>query len=180
MAGYEICQPASIAYSGTSASIVGKGSVTFDAVTSLSLNSVFTSSYVNYEMLIYLTTSGTSTDIWGLMRSSGTDESTASNYASQYYAGAPAGAGGSTIFTGVWLQQSYANYRSAAVVHLYAPNLAKRTIVRSTSIADQSAIEGKVGLFASYHALATSYDGFTIYPSTGTMTGRVVVYGGNN
>jgi hypothetical protein len=57
--GLVIMTPTSIAHAGTSASINADGGVDFTAVTSLSLNGVFTSAHDNYLIVIrYVAASG--------------------------------------------------------------------------------------------------------------------------
>lgn len=79
--GLDLITPTSIAYSGGSASS-SNGTTTFSAVSSLSLNGVFTSAYTNYRMLLRVngTTATADASLLFRVRSNGTDFSGATDY----------------------------------------------------------------------------------------------------
>ena len=166
--------PSSIAHSGTSASINADGGVDFTAVTSLSLNGVFTSEIDNY---LIVCDSDASTDL-GLrsrLRVSGSDAS-GSNYTRQYlYADGTSRVGlrDSTTF-GQFSYVSAANW-SGFHLHMYGPALAQPTAYRSVTVAGY--LGGYIEDSAITHSLSTAYDGITIYTSTGNITGNVHVFG---
>jgi hypothetical protein len=169
--------PTSITHAGTSASINADGGVDFTAVTSLSLNGVFTSSNDNYLLVISHSgnTSG-AVSIRARMRASGTD-ATGTNYTVQNVE-----AGGSTVSGARDTSQTSAKIgatndtlRSGDTVHIYGPYLAQATATRSVNVSGNA--NAYLLDFASTHSLSTSYDGITIFPNSGTLTGNIVVFG---
>ena len=169
--------PTSIAHSGTSATINADGSVDFSAVTSLSLNGVFTSSFDNYLINVRLNVS-TDDNIYIRYRASGTD-ATATNYTRQYLAVGGTLKVGERITSASVAGITYASSASnnGVAVHVYGPYLAQPTASRSVTTS------GYLNAFmqdeATTHSLSTSYDGFTIFPATGalTITGNIAVFG---
>jgi hypothetical protein len=177
--GMGLIQPESITYSGTSAAITGLGSVEFEAVSSLSLNGVFSSDFDNY--MIVMRHDGTSAgdSLWVRNRASGSD-ATAANYVSQILI-----ADGSTVSgvrltsqTAYRMGSSWNNLKSGLVCYSYGPALAQPTAFRSVAVeADSSVDDARVYDVAGTHSLSTAYDGITIYPNSGSMNGLVTVYG---
>lgn len=170
-------KPTSIAHSGTSATINSDGGVDFTAVTSLSLNGVFTGDYDNY-LIVANYKGSTETSIYARLRSAGTD-ATGSNYVRQFlYASgsaAPSGGRSSADNTGLgfgWI----INSESGDQFHLYGPYLAQPTASRSVNVYGGSSVQ--INDWASTHSLSTSYDGLTLQTSTAnTFTGTVHVFG---
>ena len=175
LGGMVLVTPSSIAYSGTSASIGANGSVEFSAVTSLSLNGVFTADYDNYMMVMQF--SGTAaTGVLYRLRSGGTDNSTASSYVFQYIE-----ANGSTV-SAARSTQNYgrlgvmgSTLRNGISANIYGPYLSQPTAVRA--VCGNSISNARLDDAASTHNQSTSYDGCTIYPESGNFTGLVSVYG---
>lgn len=173
--GLKICKPTSIAYSGTSASIVGQGSVEFSAVTSLSLNGVFSSDYDNYMISIRLDNSAGINDLRSRLRLSGTD-ATASNYTYQFLnaSSTTVNAGRGTINNAlVAFMASAGDYGIS--MYVYGPALAQPTAFRSVGMGESGGF--LLGDRANTHSLSTAYDGITVYPSVNSMSGTVTVYG---
>ena len=170
-------KPTSIAHSGTSASINSDGGVDFTAVTSLSLNGVFTSSYDNY-LIVARYKSSVSTSIYARLRSAGTD-ATAANYSRQYlYADGSAAPSGQRVTAQTeglgfgWV----ATTESGDQFHIYGPYLAQPTASRSINVFGGSSAQ--INDWASTHSLSTSYDGITLQTGTAnTFTGTITVFG---
>lgn len=161
---------------GSTATINTNGSVTFSACTSLSLNGVFTSDFDNY--MISLRMVGTvDGDAMGLrLRSSGTDNSTASSYVRQYIQASSTTVDGARATSNLTYIGACDNeQRSGITAYLYGPFLSQPTAIRGIDAS------GNVGAyiidFASTHNQSASYDGFTLFPASGSFTGRVSVYG---
>lgn len=171
-------KPTSIAHSGTSAVINADGGVDFTAVTSLSLNGVFTSDHDNYVIVIRHSSSGSpSLDL--RFRVSGSDASGA-NYTRQVLqangstASAPGRFSGETV---IRVGISSSAQRSGDTIHVYGPALAQPTATRNVNVRGQS--DAFIQDIAGTHSLSTAYDGFTILPDAGTasITGNVHVFG---
>jgi len=168
-------KPTSIAHSGTSASINADGGVDFTAVTSLSLNGVFTSEMDNYLVVVRFMASG-SLMVHYRLRVGGSDDATANSYVRQQLvaSGGTVGAGRTTADKGN-TGYGYATQRAGFSLHTYGPFLAQPTATRSVTVDDNSSagIEDS----ATTHNQSTSYDGITFIPSTGNITGNVHVFG---
>ena len=170
-------KPSSIAHSGTSASINADGGVDFTAVTSLSLNGVFTSEIDNYLVVTYFVTSSTSLLGSLRLRSGGSDNS-ASNYAFQYL-------DISTTFKNAARSTSQdfsyfhlgGDYTSGVTAHFYGPALAQPTAWRTITNKGDSVNPSQWFDSANTHSASTSFDGFTIYHASVNFTGNVHVFG---
>lgn len=165
--------PTSIAYSGTSAGINADGGVDFSAVTSLSLNGVFTSDYDNY--LVVLDNDGASLDaFYTRLRASGTDAS-AGNYTYQRLsAGSTSVSGARSSSQTNWRMGNLDSSQYGDTWHLYGPYLAQPTAYRVVNASPYSG--ATLNDFAGTHSLSTSYDGITLYSAT-AFTGTVHVFG---
>lgn len=175
-AGLSIISPTSIANSGGSASASG-GEVTLTGVNSISLNGVFTSTYKNY-MVVWNATGGTgSGPVYMRLRASGTDNTT-TNYSSSgvwgyYTSGSGAqGYGSQTFWAFHYWNGAGGQQRN---INLFDPQTATNTSFGAIgSNADANSYYG------GYFGATTQFDGITIYPSSGTMTGTVRIYGLKN
>jgi len=172
----ELVTPSSIAFAGTSASIVGNGSVTFSAVTSLSLNGVFSSTYDNY-MVAIGTNISIAANVNARLRVSGTDDSTANSYVDQSLEGNGTTVGGNrTTSNTVRLFPVNNLQRTGVTVFVYGPNLAQPTAARTVTAND--AFSARIFDVAFTHNQPTAYDGFTLLPqASASLTGRIAVYG---
>lgn len=179
--GLILLTPTSVTRSGGSATIVGNGSVTFASVTSLSLNGVFSSDYNNY-MVVFRWRNGLGeNDINMRLRSSGSDNTTAFSYTKQNITGD----GGSIygrrdINLDRWDRLTLVgnDRNSGSITYFYSPYKSQHTAVRMVNV------DGYQGAFlddgCGTHNQTSSYDGFTFYVTSGSLTGRVAVYGMRN
>lgn len=154
---------------------------TLSATSALNVNGCFTSTYKNYQILMNMTSATTTDYIYLKMRASGTDSST------NYYG---------------WLQR---NFSSSATQPTQTGNVSGGTSgfeigggmrvgraisdIMSPFEAVQTAFFGLSTVWDSgnsrsisqttqgLHDVSTSYDGFSLVPNSGTMTGTVLIYG---
>jgi hypothetical protein len=171
--GLAIVTPTSIANSGGSASASG-GAVTFSAVNSISLNGVFTSAYKNYRVLWDSDPSANVTTAMRL-RVSGTDNSSINYWWAQAvgnYAGSgtASGASGQTAWT--ITSTDAGTSPSWGSMDVMGPQVAENTAFLGLTAYSQAA-----GSFSGAFFNSTQFDGFTIYPGSGTITGSLRVYG---
>ena len=155
----------------------GKGTVSFSAQTSVSLNDVFSATYENYFLLTRITAMSLGDNIQIRMRVSGSDDSTA-NY---HYLGL-------RITTTVDRAASYSqtSYRigeattgkGALQTVIYGPQLAAVTQFNGF-ITNGFTNPMENGFQQGVHNVATAYTGFTLFALSGNMTGNVSVYGYN-
>jgi hypothetical protein len=171
-------KPSSIAFSGTSASINSDGGVDFSAVSSLSLNDVFTSDYDNYLLVMRHVGSSAGQDAVTMrLRAAGSD-ATAADYTGQslFSSSTTVAAGRGTSLTGFFITNTDNTQRNGVQVHVYGPALAQPTATRSVTV--ESTSEAILNDYANTHSLSTSYDGFTLLvASPDTMTGNIHVFG---
>ena len=158
----------------------------FSAVASQSINSVFSSTYTNYKIILQFSAFSTDMVLRFRMRASGTD-ATGANYTG---AGAYNYRDGLSVpplnFTnqtywevaGTMLQADVAkNYFTFDVANPFA---ALPTVIQAEqAIADTSGSNFRWTTQHVNHNVSTSYDGFTIFAFSGNFTGTVSVYGYN-
>ena len=176
LGGMVLLAPTSIAYTGTSATIGANGSVEFSAVSSLSLNGVFSADYDNY--MVSLSGTASADDFWNLRyRASGTDD-TSSSYVRQYldaYSTSVNADRATATFCRMWYGGSV--YRAGMTFATYGPFLAQPTALRNVAVTDY----GNAYLYdiASTHSVSSSYDGFTLLRNgaSATLSGLVSIYG---
>ena len=179
LGGMVLLTPTSIAYTGTSATIGANGSVEFTAVSSLSLNGVFSADYDNYMISVWHEDSA-SEALNARLRSSGSDAS-ATNYVWQNLR-----SDGYPTVDAVRLStqseyrigSTFSNLRSGLVCCIYGPFLAQPTAFRSQGVeADSSVDNVRIYDTAGTHSLSTSYDGLSLICVSGNFTGLFSVYG---
>jgi hypothetical protein len=154
---------------------------TMSAAASLNVNNCFTASYTNYKILINLTAAGANDYMYMKMRVSGTDSST------NYYG---------------WLQRNFSssgtqptqtsnisNGSSGVEIASSTLNLTSVTEVLSPYTATPTGFASVADIWDSgnsrtlsytwqgMHSASTSYDGFSLIPNSGTLTGTVYIYG---
>lgn len=176
-AGTNTTQIATTAFVQASGGLVLITSQSFSAASAVNVNNCFTSTYDNYLVELNVTsTSATAVFIYLRMRASGSDAATA-YYWSQVYTSwntTVAGTGASNA------AQWAVNYVTTAgpvgsVINIQSPNLAQRTMLHGTGSSDAAPT-----ISSGYHNTASQYDGFSVYPASGTFTGTIRVYGYRN
>ena len=152
-------------------------SSSFSAVSTASVNNCFSSTYDYYRLLIEVKPTA-SQDLKIRWRASGTD-ATGSNYDYEYvysYVTTVTGAGqnnsssASIVYMGSTTQNQYIS------IDVYSPFRTMNTTHSGTSLSTDN--DSSVNLIGGNHQVDASYDGFTLFPaSSGTITGKVTVYG---
>lgn len=180
--GLYLVKPTTVDKTGTgsTATINTKGSVTFSACTSISMNGVFTQEYDNY--LIVLRATLTALAAFRLrVRSSGTDNTTANSYTEQYNFGNGTSVTGlrSTNNLGAFSWVGPTNM-AGYIGTIYGPYLTQPTAWRTVSASNDGS--GAIVDYAVTHSQSTSYDGFTLYNNglTQSASGLLAVYGMRN
>lgn len=172
--GLNLITPTSIANSGGSASASG-GAVTFTGVTSISLNGVFTSTYENYILALYLTCSSTG-NLNIRMRAAGTDNTSANYQSMQLYAAGSVGNAALTGQTAMTVGFS-ANELVTGNIDLFRPALAEYTTFTDVMARNVGPV---LSVWTGGHNVATAYDGMTLIAAAGGITGKIRVYGLKN
>lgn len=153
---------------------------TFTTSSGVAIDSLFSSTYDNYRIMLYLTAvSASETDIMIYGRAGGTDTSTSYNTQTIYQNSTSiAGTNSTNPRIGV-AAGSYPTYFMAAV-DLFKPNLASRTVwssdtffVNSSGVPYQQRIGG-------YQDSTTQFTGIKFIAATGTISGTARIYGYEN
>lgn len=175
---FKMITPTSIAYSGGYATTNTLGQITFSTVTTLSLNGVFTSTYDNY-MIVWRNLGSSPVNGNARMRASGTDNSTASSYVSQqvFVSGTSSTAARTTSTFWSPITHLDNGVLDGRTIFLFGPFLAQPTAFFTTTF--DGGASGSLYYHAGTHNQSVSYDGITLYPNSGSMTGTVGVYGCN-
>jgi len=155
-------------------------SETFSAVSSVSLNGCFTSTYPHYRLVIGMVTHSAAGDAGVLirLRASGADDTTSNYFWSRVFVSTAGSVGGSGAgSTTSWSVGATSNNRgNSAAVEIYNPQASARTGFSSGPSNDGGTSAFTYinsGLFTN----TTQFDGFTLSTSNGNLTGTVRVYG---
>ena len=174
--GMVLVSPTSIDHSGTSATLGANGQVTFSAVTSLSLNGVFSADFDNY-LIVYSQKSTIGAALLVKLRASGTD-TTGSDYTSQRLlasSGTVAGARFSSE-TSARIGSNEDDSENGEAIAIYGPALSQPTAMRNVSANTEAG--AVIADYAATHSLSSSYDGCTFFTASGaSLSGKLAVYG---
>lgn len=166
--------PSSVSYTGTSASIAGNGSVSFDACTRVSLDGIFNQYYTNYVMSITLRSATDFVNAYFRMRASGTDSTTAYYYQEWQANGSTTGAGASNTSWGEFGFPDDAN-RSGMMSFIGNPYETKYTVLNTRNASN--ALDAFLRDYGNVHQVASSYNGLSLISLSYPLTGTLNVYG---
>ena len=176
-AGMDLITPTSVAGSGVTLS---GGKVSFSAATAVSTNGCFSAAYDNYLVLMDFSAASVSDNLALRLRLAGTDAATAYITGLTFTSfnsnagGFNGSALGVTGFLGLYNHTS----GGAARVNIFSPALARKTIFTADGGNFEAAGNGRT--VQGEHTTATAYDGFSVLPSSGNVTGSLRVYGMRN
>lgn len=172
--GMVLLTPTSITHSGTSASVGANGQVTFTAVTSLSLNGVFSADFDNYLIVGFTSVSVSGRMHMQLVDAGGTPAN-ASKYTYQRLRAISTDVAG-LRGTGEWRILNTDN-QCGFTVHLYGPYLSQATAMRAASHSDGGG--AAIYDFAATHSDSSSFTSLTLSDNGDgvTYTGTLQVYG---
>jgi hypothetical protein len=171
----------------TSAADFGGGLVhinttSFSAVASQSINDVFSATYNNYKIVFDLdSTSAGSTGIAMRLRVAGADNSSANYWNNRLFGQATSttSQGATSEDTSFILFGERDTGVSTFDYNLYNPFATKATSLVGTGQFRYTSAYQHSQLKTGQTTVTTSYTGFTLITSTGTMTGKVIIYGYN-
>jgi hypothetical protein len=167
------------------AGMVLLNTTSFSGVSSQSINSVFTSTYTNYRIVFTCNTPTADNNLRLRWRASGTDN-TSTTYFGMLVRTSAAGTNAALNTNGessVQLLTMDAGNTERLYnfsMDVYNPQISAFTTHTMLSLGlevDGNQYYGYAG--GGHHRTAASYDGFTLFPSSGNMTGSVSVYGYN-
>jgi len=157
---------------------------TATAASAVSVNNCFTATYDNYLIVVELTSSSATGEWYLRLRASATDATTAYYSAfgfSSFGADSVSGQGSSNGTDKMSAGFSNASLGATATINVKAPAIARRTVFEYLSVNLESGGNSRFG--GGVHSTATAYDGFTLYPASGTITtptNGIRVYGLKN
>jgi hypothetical protein len=164
-----------VALGGSGGDLTRITKVTFSASSAVNIDNCFSSTYDFYLIQGQFTTSSAGTYLQGRMRASSTN-ATGSNYSSVntyvLYNGTGAGYDGTSANTTAVLGYMRSADQLPMDIRIMNPFLAE-----FTTWTNQQQDATYKNDFGAIHAVKTSYDGISIYPSGGTITGEVNIYG---
>ena len=165
-------------YTHSSGLVCVKSETAFSAVSSFTADSVFSSNYTNYMIIIRYETS-TTNSISFKLRASASSASTNYNYQTLAASDTTLAGARYTSQTSAFCGH-YTNgaFPSLVTMTLSGPQLAASTqysAVDSHNLGSMAAI--RYGTTVGNHSTATSYDGIELLVASGTMTGTYTIYG---
>jgi hypothetical protein len=181
--GLRMVVPTSVAVGSGTGSVDAIGNVTFSGASSVSLNGAFSSIYDYYRILFHLDSCSADANFNIKMRASGTDNSSA-----QYSWGLNGRTRADTLFsfsgnaqTTGWkigeLDSGVSGRFYSYVIDMHNPFLAQNTLMQIISNGVNTSSIPYALSGGGFHEVATSYDGISLLPSSGTITGTIRVYG---
>jgi hypothetical protein len=161
----------SSAANGTGSGLVHLGTTSASSASSVIFNNVFSSTYDTYRIIINLVSTGGNLQF--RLRASGTDA--AANYLNSHIYAPFTGAESVVVSNNTTFGATFIYLNSSSgqtVLDVVDPFTA-----RDTKLNGVWASQFNGGVHASRHTATTSYDGFTLLPSSGTITGNIGVFG---
>lgn len=146
------------------------------ASSGINIDDVFSADFRNYK--IFLNVSGSLNEAVNIrLRTGGSDNSTANSYVMQYVSANSTTISGARVTTTLGQISTYgSSLNSSAEVTIFNPFLSVPTVIQSHSAASES--NAFLRVYAGTHNQSTSYDGFSLYPGSGTFTiAKLSVYG---
>ena len=171
-AGLAKIVPSSVAVGSGTGSANTLGTVTFSGCSSVSLNNCFSSNYENYRIIMQISSTA-SIQILVRLRANGTDNTTASSYAWNTSAQQGDGLHTQTNADDKWSL----TYFSQASDRFAIADIARPYLAVNTELLSSSNQSNALMLSSGTKADTNVYDGFTVYASSGTISGAISVYG---
>lgn len=155
----------------------------FSAAASFAVNNCFTSEYTNYKVLFNWSPPSATGFVRMRLRASGVDNSTANYVGAETTSTSSAGPNRTTYSAQTLWNVSYLE---ASITYAFTemdffnPAAALPTIAsyHDGGMYGSSTYGGSVGMRG--HNVSSAFDGFAVFPASGTITGSVRVYGYRN
>jgi hypothetical protein len=157
---------------GLGVGLVHINTTSFSAVASESFNNVFSATYDNYKIVMQIATAGNA-HVQLRLRASGTDNSTASSYAFNVTANNSDGQHTQTNADTKW----QITYFTAAADRFFTLEIARPFLAANAEFVSQGNQNNALQIASGSKLDTNVYDGFTIFGSTGNISGKVFIYG---
>jgi hypothetical protein len=176
-------QPTSVAVAGGSATANALGLVSFTTATSVSLNGVFTSAYNSYRMLIRVPNTSSGASLTFRFRNAGTDN-TSNNYVQTWFMNRSTGTTQTNNGTGTGAGLLQWNAAESNTFLMWIGDVTNPAVVGRKSLSGKGNSGDATTFFVldssiMFQLNTLSFDGFTIYPTAGNITGTVQILGYN-
>lgn len=169
--GMKLVVPSSVAVGSGSGSVATQGTVSFSGASSVSVNGCFSATYNNY-LISFQSDASTTLTLSARLRVSGADNSAASyNFHANEI---------SNVFTNISSNTSQTSWTLGTtsddfsfnlnLLNPFATKYTQGNLVGSGS-------QRRVPITGLYYSPTTSFDGFSVIASTGTISGTIRVYG---
>jgi len=155
-------------------------STAFSAVTSVSVNNCFSATYQNYRVIITYSAASAGAQDSFRFRVGGADNSTA-NYTNSGFlvtttpTTSTFGGAGLTSFSDFWFHSTSAN--ESISMDILTPFAAERSKMTTLGFGSAGGPAPNARYGAGVFTATTSFDGFSLISSSGTITGTIKVYG---
>ena len=153
----------------------GKGTVSFSAVGSVSLNGVFTSTYENYKVIFSLDVATGTPNLTFRFRAAGSDNSTSGYFLFGDRSGGAVSNVASLSQTSMLLGNASTSTNNG-ILEIFKPQLTATKAVQANYYYSNNG--ENYDLFCGTN-FTTSSDGFSLITASSTFTGTVSVYGYN-
>ena len=167
---------------GSSGALTLISSTTFSGSSAHNINDVFSTTYQNYLVQLNMDAPSATGYQQLRLRVSGADNTTSNYFWSGIYnvssAPTPAGegAGSQTSFTYGYIESAGTASMTFNIANPFETKATTYSNIMARTTGSASLIYSNAGAFNT----TTSFTGFTLYPASGTITGKVRVYGYNN
>jgi hypothetical protein len=177
-AGVSIYFPSAVTIPPASSGLVFIAGGTISDTTSV--NNCFSATYLNYKVVFSNLVSGASSAVKLRMRASGSDDTNSlysfANFGQDTSTGSEInlGTGRDTTSFSLGYGNNFTNGQSLSI-DFFSPQTAKNTHYGPGVFWNDE--KDYAGFIAGIHKSTTSFDGFTIFPTTSTLAGTFKVYG---
>lgn len=157
----------------------GDGSVTFSAVSSVSLNGVFSTRFRSY-IVKWSIDARSAAAVEAVRLRVGGSDATGANYGWKRAILVGGTISNSASITDTWWSSSsgsgYAQSDKIMRLERPATAIATRMLLLAGYETDGTSIDNTLA-YAGYHTVATAYDGISLHATSGTITGSISVHG---
>ena len=154
---------------------VVKSETSFSAVTEIIADSVFSTTYSDYLLQMYWTSSSTSLLLMNL-RAGGVNTTT--NYNDQVTEALSTSIGTSTVTTPYVAHAINGSFYGSMRLNLFSPNKAEVTNFQSDSVVPSGSYSSpKITQMYGFQTDSTQFTGIRLYVGNGAITGRYTIYG---
>jgi hypothetical protein len=157
--------------------LVHVGTTSFTSSSAVNVNNIFNSNFSNYRILI---TANTGAGLRMRMRVGGTDATSGYGGAAPTYYSFSGFDGIQRISNGSYWDLWTLTSNVDISIDLHSPNLTQRTSFLGQSVSDYGSGNVYIGNGGGQINDNTAYTGFTVYPSSSTVSGNIRVYGYRN